>query len=92
MKKAGAWIDPARALALPLTGVLVFFAIACGEASGDCVEIFEFEGTVVLADFTRSECEEHCAAIGRAQQCFFDPSVAGPTAVIEREQVVPLEG
>ncbi len=92
MKKAGAWIDPAGALALPLTAVLLFFAIACGESTGICVEVFEFEGTVELQDFTRSECEEHCATIGRALQCFFEPSVAGPTGVTAREQVFPREG
>ena len=92
MKRAGAWIDPAGALALPLAAVLVFFAIACGESTGTCVEVFEFEGTVELEGFTRSECEERCATIGRTLQCFFQPSVAGPTGVTAREQVFPRKG
>lgn len=69
---------PGTALGLPLLVTLAILATGCGGSTGDCVEVFQFEGTVRKGNYTRSECEDECNAIGRALQCFFDGSITAP--------------
>lgn len=76
---------PFYALMAPLAVALVIAMTGCGEGVGECVQVYEFEGEVRKANYTRSECEEECAVIGRTLQCFFAPdSHLMPTAVAGR--------
>ena len=54
-----------------LAGLIVLIVFGCGTATGECVAQYEFEGEVRKAGYTRVECEEECAVIGRALSCVF---------------------
>lgn len=63
---------PRITLLTPVAIVLALMGTACGESTGDCVQVYEFEGTVRKSGYTRSECNEECATIGRTLSCTFE--------------------
>lgn len=75
----GRWTETLPALVIPLFTLAALSTMGCAESVGDCVAVYEFEGTVTKSNYTRAECEEECSIIGRALQCYFDGHVATPT-------------
>ncbi len=75
----GRWTDTLPALVVPFLALAALSTMGCAASVGDCVQVYEFEGTVEKPNYTRAECEEECSIIGRTLQCFFAGHVAAPT-------------
>lgn len=79
------WLSgPHFTLMVPIVVALALMGTACGESTGDCVQVYEFEGTVRKSGYTRSECEEECAIIGRTLSCTFEGRSQSPLEVNPR--------
>jgi hypothetical protein len=82
------WWAAVAAVGLPVLALAA--GPGCGSSVGDCIETFEFEGTVVREGWTQSECEEWCNTVnvGVHLSCYFSGAVAAPTGPSTRRESV----
>jgi hypothetical protein len=88
MSRRAKWSTAFSVVAVPVLALLA--GPGCGESVGDCIETFQFEGTVVREGWTRSECEDWCNTVnvGVHLDCYFSGALASPTGPsTKREQV-----
>jgi hypothetical protein len=80
------WYAAVAAVALPVLALAA--GPGCGQSVGDCVETFQFEGTVVHEGWSQSECDDWCNTVnvGVHLSCYFSGALASPTGPSTRRE------
>jgi len=67
---------------------LLLTSAGCAERLADCVEVYPNTGATRRPGYTRAACEERCASIQGALDCYWDGrlgTITEPSVVVPRQ-------